>query len=158
MEKILHRAFMDANKLSEGSFSKAVAGKIGVFDKMLDRLEDTVGEDKKKLRSDLKELDHEILQDMLSEMEDELENNELPEEKQEAKKETPASPVPDSKSKSDEALLDELWKMKRTKGLSRSFLQGLGIKKQLGGWEVEIGGYRLIRTAVFSYTYELEKK
>ena len=190
-------------------------------------MEDTVAEDRKELLKQLKELDHEIHQDMLNELEDELENNDVveePEKKPEPKKEEkpkpkfkkgdyveitggnpkyvgviaevtehhpqsgkdkesvtvkshnlpeekalygvdmvkatskkPASPTAPKKGSSDEEILDELWKIGRTRGLSRSFLKECGVKTNITGWTIPIGKYALHRTAVFSYKYNLEK-
>lgn len=64
---------------------------------------------------------------------------------------------PPKKAVSDESILDELWKLGRTRGLSRSFLKDCGIKANISGWTVPIGKYALHRTAVFSYKYNLQK-
>jgi hypothetical protein len=174
MEKNQHKAFMTNNKLESDAFSDPVQKKIKIFDKMHSKLEDTVAEDRKELLKQLKELDHEIHQDMLNELEDELENNDVveePEKKPEPKKEEkpngedmpkatskkPAPPAALKKGSSDEEILDELWKIGRTRGLSRSFLKECGVKTNITGWTVPIGKYALHRTAVFSYKYNLEK-
>jgi len=162
MEKIQHKAFMDSNKLEIAAFSEPVQKKVGIFNKMHSKLEDTVEDDRKELLKQLKELDHEIQEDMLDELEDQLENNEVveqPEKKPESKKEEkPKQPAPPPKKEtSDESILDELWKIGRTRGLSRSFLSQCGIKANISGWTIPIGKYALHRTAVFSYKYNLQK-
>ena len=168
MRKVQHKDFMTGNKLDSNAFSKPVQKKVQIFDKMFAGLEDTVAEDRKELLHQLKELDHEIHEDMLEEMEDQLENNDVlepahpsdeekekkPEPKKEEKPEKKAEPNPKN---SDETILDELWKIGRTKGLSRSFLKENGIRRNITGWTILIGKYALHRTAVFSYKYNLEK-
>ena len=148
MEKINHKEFMTGNKLDSTAFSEPVQKKVKIFDKMHSKLEDTVAEDRKELLKNLKELDHEIREDMLNELEDQLENNEVIEDTDKAES---------KKAPSDEAVLDELWKIKRTKGLSRSFLKECGLRTNITGWSVPIGKYALHRAAVFSYKYDLEK-
>jgi len=153
MEKIQHKAFMAGNKLDSTAFSEPVQKKVGIFDKMHSKLEDTVADDRKELLKQLKELDHEIQEDMLDELEDQLENNDLVEDPSG----TSSAEKPEKKAPSDEAILEELWKIKRTKGLSRSFLKECGVRTNITGWTVPIGKFALHRAAVFSYKYDLEK-
>lgn len=61
------------------------------------------------------------------------------------------------KEKSDEDILDELFRMNQVNQLGRSLLKDLGLKTPLNTWEIRIGSYRLIRTSVFSFTYRLTK-
>jgi hypothetical protein len=61
------------------------------------------------------------------------------------------------KGSTDEEILEELFKIKKTKGLGRSFLKECGIKTNITGWTIQIGDYVLNRTAIFSYKYNLEK-
>ena len=165
MEKIQYKEFMADNKLDSSAFSEPVQKKIKIFEQMHSKAEDTVAEDRKELLKKLKELDHEIQEDMLDELEDQLENNEVieesekkPEPKKEEKQEKkPVPPTTPKKATSDEEVLDELWKIGRTKGLSRSFLKECGIKADISGWTIPIGKYALHRTAVFSYKYNLQK-
>ncbi len=96
MKKMKHKEFMSSNKLDNSAFSEAVQKKVRIFDKMHSKLEDMVDEDRIELLDQLKELDHELHEDMLNELEDQLENNEVieeqekkPEPKPEKKKEEP---------------------------------------------------------------------
>ncbi len=82
MKKIKHKEFMDSNKLDSSSFSEAVQKKIRIFDKMHSKLDDMVDEDRVELLEQLKELDHELHEDMLNELEHQLENNEVIEEQE----------------------------------------------------------------------------
>lgn len=61
------------------------------------------------------------------------------------------------KGSTDEEILEELFKIKKTKGLGRSFLKECGIKTNITGWTIQIGNYVLNRVAIFSYKYNLEK-
>lgn len=139
MVEMKHHAFMRQNKLEKGDFTGPVQKKVRIFDQMQAKLKETTGEDHTKLMGKLFSLDQEICSDMLDEMEDRLENNEVIE------------------PSSDEEILAELWKMKRTKRLSRSALEDYGIKTKISGWTIQIGKYVLLRTATFRYVYDLEK-
>ena len=57
----------------------------------------------------------------------------------------------------DEAILEELYNMKRTNALDRSLLEQLGIQTPLLGWHIPIGPYLLSRTSTFRYRYDLKK-
>lgn len=155
MEKIQHKLFMESNKLDSSDFSDPVQKKMKIFDQMLSKAEDTVAEDRKQLLRQLKELDHEIQEDMLDELEDQLENNEVVEETDTRKESSSKSEA--KKGPTDEKILDELWKIGRIRGLSRSFLKQCGIRTNISGWTIPLGKYVLHRTAVFSYKYNLQK-
>lgn len=74
-----------------------------------------------------------------------------------SRKPSPPPAAEPKKTSTDEDILEELWKIKRTMGLSRSFLKECGIKADISGWTVQIGKYTLNRAAVFSYKYNLKK-
>ncbi len=151
MKKIQHQLFMSSNDLEKTAFSQPLQDKISVFNIMHQKLQDTIGEDRKKLLGSLKILDLEIKQDMLEQMEDHLENNELSEPSE--KKQNPKP----QKELTDEQILEKLWNMGRTKRLKRSVLRKYGVKNNLSGWSTQIGNYVLYRTGTFTYTYKLEK-
>ncbi|WP_027395066.1 hypothetical protein [Aquimarina latercula] len=109
---------------------------------------------------DEKKLDIEILKDIEEEYEDRLTNNKRTEliKKPEVivKKSSPKTPqkrVP-PKEKTDEMILDELVKMKRTKGIKRSKLRDMGLKTKIGG-DTIIGKYMLERTSFFYHVYDI---
>ncbi len=139
MVEMKHKAFMQENNLQISDFTEPVQKKVSIFDTMQSKLKETIDEDHTNLLGKLFELDQEICSDMLDEMQDRLENNDVIE------------------SPSDEAILEQLWKMKKTKGLKRSDLKKYGIKVKIKGWEIQIGKYKLLRTASFRYIYDLEK-
>ena len=149
MKKILHRQFIKSNEQKVADLPQAIRKKISIFNKMLSKLEQMVGDDKKHLLIELYQLDHEIYEDLFLELEDELENNEPVEEE---KPKAPASVID-----ADQSILDKLWAKSIKTGLKRSFLQQNGIKTPLGEWTVHIGKYTLKRVAVFSYKYNMEK-
>lgn len=213
MSSYEHREFMTSNSLKNSGFSEPLQKKIGLFDKMYIRLEDTVDEDREKLSERLMSLDAEIYEDMLGELENELQYNDVVEEAPAFVKgdtveitggdpkyigvvctvieyrrpvskdkmaivileapqlpdgralcsvdhvrETSKKPVPVSaEGKTDEEILEELWRLKMRKGLSWPLLEQCGIRADLRGWTIEIGQYILRRTNVFSYKYDLEK-
>ncbi|GAL74629.1 hypothetical protein JCM19275_3484 [Nonlabens ulvanivorans] len=105
----------------------------------------------------LEELDLEILEDIDEEYADKLEFNEIEEaldeqpvlEKVVPKKET-------LKPANDEAILEELVRMGRVRNIAGSTFRDLGVKSQLG-WNTVIGKYRVVRTSVFRYRYEVER-
>ena len=139
MVKMKHKAFMQKTNLQISDFTGPVQKKVSIFDTMQSKLKETIGEDHTELTGKLFELDQEICSDMFDEMQDRLENNDVIE------------------SPSDEAILEQLWKMKKTKGLRRSDLKKYGIKIKIKGWEMRIGKFILHRTKAFSYIYDLEK-
>ncbi|MCB0374788.1 MAG: hypothetical protein KDD04_02605 [Sinomicrobium sp.] len=139
MTAMKHKAFMRENKLEISDFTEPVQRKVRIFDQMQSKLKETTGEDHSELSGKLASLDLELCADMLDQMEDRLENNE------------------EVEVASDEEILEELWKMKRTRGLKRSSLEKYGIKTRITGWTLRIGKFVLRRTATFSYIYDLEK-
>ncbi|WP_339625440.1 hypothetical protein [uncultured Winogradskyella sp.] len=157
MNKIEHQVFLKNNKLDKKLLLQPIQEKIEIFDRMHKLLETVSDCEKGNLLEQLEELDLEILEDIDEEYADKLEFNEIEEvleekpelEKIVAKKE----PV---KKITDESILDELVKMGRTQDIGRSTFRDLGVKTQLG-WETVIGKYRVTRTSVFRYRYEIER-
>lgn len=155
MKKIEHQTFLKNNHLDKKLLLELIQDKIEIFDRM-HKLLDTVSDcEKGDLLEQLEELDLEILEDIDEEYADKLEFNEIEEaleeqpvlEKVMPKKENP-------KSTNDEAILYELVKMGRTQDIGRSTFKDLGLKSKLG-WETIIGKYRVVRTSVFRYRYEV---
>ena len=155
MKKIEHKTFLKNNSLDKKLLLEPIQDKIEIFDRM-HKLLDTVSDcEQGDLLEQLEELDLEILEDIDEEYADKLEFNEIEEaleeqpvlEKVMPKKESP-------KSTNDEAILDELVKMGRTQDIGRSTFKDLGLKSKLG-WETVIGKYRVVRTSVFRYRYEI---
>lgn len=157
MKKIEHQVFLKNNKLDKKLLLQPIQEKIEIFDRMHKLLETVSDCEKGNLLEQLEELDLEILEDIDEEYADKLEFNEIEDVLDEqpvleivaTKKETP-------KPTTDEAILDELVKMGRTKDIGRSTFKDLGIKTQLG-WETVISKYRVVRTSVFRYRYEVKK-
>lgn len=153
MKKIEHQIFLKNNKLDKKLLLQPIQEKIEIFDRM-HRLLETVSDcEKGNLLEQLEELDLEILEDIDEEYADKLEFNEI----EEALDEQPVleKVVPkkeSSKPATDEAILDELVKMGRTKDIGRSTFKDLGVKTVLS-WETIIGKYRVVRTSVFRYRY-----
>ncbi|WP_452223712.1 hypothetical protein [Lacinutrix chionoecetis] len=157
MKKIEHKAFLKRNSLDKKLLLQPIQEKIEIFDRMYRLLETVSDCEKGNLLEQLEELDLEILEDIDEEYADKLEFNEIEEklneqpvlEKIVAQKEV-------SRPITDEAILDELVKMGRTKDIGRSTFKDLGMKTHLG-WETIIGKYRVVRTNVFRYRYKVEK-
>ncbi|MAQ75532.1 MAG: hypothetical protein CL613_04265 [Aquimarina sp.] len=157
MKKIEHKTFLKNNSLDKKLILEPIQDKIEIFDRM-HKLLDTVSDcEKGDLLEQLEALDLEILEDIDEEYADKLEFNEI----EEALEEQPVlekvtSKIESQKPKNDEAILDELVKMGRTQDIGRSTFEDLGLKSKLG-WETVIGKYRVIRTSVFRYRYEVNK-
>jgi regulator of replication initiation timing len=167
MKKIEHQFFLKNNKLDKKLLLQPIQEKIEIFDRMHKLLETVSDCEKGNLLEQLEELDLEILEDIDEEYADKLEFNEIEEvleekpvlekvitQKRELEKVIIKPEIP--KKITDESILDELVKMGRTQDIGRSTFRDLGIKTQLG-WETSIGKYRVVRTSVFRYRYEVER-
>ncbi len=150
MEKFLHKLFLRNNKVEPSEFSKPLQNKMGIFDKKKALLDKLKGDERMALYLDMEELDQELLEDILEEMQDRLENNDIEDDE-------PLKSGSVSLQK-DEQLLDSLWQSGKTRELSRSFLEGLGLRTRISGWIIPVGKYTLYRTAVFRYLYNLKKR
>lgn len=157
MKKIEHKTFLTNNRLDTKLLLQPIQEKIEIFDRMHKLLETVSDCEKGNLLEQLESLDLEILEDIDEEYADKLKFNEIEDVLDEqpvleivaTKKETP-------KPTTDETILDELVKMGRTKDIGSSTFKDLGIKTQLG-WETVIGKYRVVRTSVFRYRYEVKR-
>ena len=157
MKKIEHQVFLKNNKLDKKLLLQPIQEKIEIFDRMYGLLETVSDCEKGNLLEQLEELDLEILEDIDEEYADKLEFNELEDaldeqpvlEKAAPKKETP-------KPGNDEAILEDLVRMGRVRNIAGSTFRDLGVKTQLG-WNTVIGKYRVVRTSVFRYRYEVER-
>lgn len=157
MKKIEHQVFLKNNKLDKKLLLQPIQEKIEIFDRMYKLLETVSDCEKGNLLEQLEELDLEILEDIDEEYADKLEFNEIEDvldeqsvlEKIAHKKET-------SKPANDEAILEELVRMGRVRNIAGSTFRDLGVKTQLG-WNTVIGKYRVVRTSVFRYRYEVER-
>ena len=157
MKKIEHQVFLKNNKLDKKLLLQPIQEKIEIFDRMYKLLETVSDCEKGSLYEQLEELDLEILEDIDEEYADKLEFNEI----EDALEEQPAldkvAPIKEtSKPANDEAILEELVKMGRVRNIARSTFRDLGVKTQLG-WNTVIGKYRVVRTSVFRYRYEVER-
>ena len=158
MKRIEHKIFLKNNRLDKSLLLEPIQDKIEIYDRM-HKLLDTVSDcEKGHLLDQLEELDLEILEDIDEEYADKLQFNEIEEALDEAPKlkkvaaPTTKTPAPAT----DESILDELVKMGRTTDIGRSTFRDLGIKTALG-WETVIGKYKVVRTSVFRYRYQIEK-
>lgn len=157
MKKIEHQVFLKNNKLDKKLLLQPIQEKIEIFDRMYGLLETVSDCEKGNLLEQLEELDLEILEDIDEEYADKLEFNEIEDalddqpvlEKIAPKKET-------LKPTNDEAILDELVRMGRVRNIAGSTFRDLGVNTQLG-WSTVIGKYRVVRTSVFRYRYEVER-
>lgn len=169
MKKIEHQIFLKRNGLATKLLLQPIQEKIEIFDRMHALLDKVSVCDKGALIDELEALDLEILEDIDEEYADQLEHNEITEELKEKQvafekviedapvpKPEPVQ-VPKSKKKpTDEDIINELVKMGRTENIGRSTFRDLGVKVALG-WETIIGKYRVTRTSVFRYRYEIER-
>lgn len=167
MKRIEHQIFLKNNKLEIKLLLQPIQEKIEIFSRMFKMLEAVSDCEKGNLLEQLEALDLEILEDIDEEYADKLEHNEIIEELKETPKlekveiEKPKEKIKVEKLKeekpkvTEESILDELVKMKRTENIGRSTFRELGIKTQLG-WETVIGKYRVVRTNVFRYRYKVE--
>ena len=157
MKKIEHQVFLKNNKLDKKLLLQPIQEKIEIFDRMYKLLETVSDCEKGSLLEQLEELDLEILEDIDEEYADKLEFNEIEdalEEHPELKKVAPKKEA--AKPANDEAILEELVRMGRVRNIARSTFRDLGVKTQLG-WNTVIGKYRVVRTSVFRYRYEVER-
>ncbi|TSE07936.1 hypothetical protein [Aquimarina algiphila] len=150
------KQFLKNNNLKKKELPKPIQEMIGIYDQLYE-LVDTIEEPNlQELTEQLEKLDIEILEDIEEEYEDQLTNNkraELPKKPEVTIKKSPQKTVP-TKEKTDEMILDELVKMKRTKGIKRSKLRDMGLKTKVGG-DTIIGKYILERTSFFYYRYDI---
>lgn len=154
-KKFKHKVFLSDNNIEVSTLSGLLKKRMRGFDELVEDYQHTLNEDQQVMEDNITQLDMEIEEDLYDEYEQWLENNEEAEEgvllKKVIKKPRPKKP------KSDESILEELWKINRREQLKRSFLKESGIKTPIKGWRVFIGKYKLERQTLFSYTYQLSK-
>ncbi len=162
MKRIEHLLFLKRNQLEIPLLLQPIQEKIEIFNRM-QQLLDTVSDcEKGNLLTELEALDLEILEDIEEEYADKLTFNEIEEEitKSEVIEEKVDSPknkilVPKTKKLSpDEIILKELLEKGTTTNISRSEFKKRGLQTPLG-WDTTIGKYRIIRTEVFRYRYDI---
>lgn len=161
MKTIEHQIFLKRNGLATKLLLQPIQEKIEIFDRMHALLDKVSVCDKDALIDELEALDLEILEDIDEEYADQLEHNEITEELKEKQvafeKVMEDTPAPKTKKQStDEDIINELVKMGRTENIGGSTFRDLGVKVALG-WETIIGKYRVTRTSVFRYRYEIER-
>ncbi len=157
MKHIEHRIFLKRNQLDKAIVFQPIQEKIEIFDRMYQLLDTVSDTEKATLLEQLEALDLEITEDIDEAYADKLQFNDIEDllvtplvlQKTISKKTVP-------KPTSDEAILDELFKMGRTSNVGRSTFRDLGVKTLLG-WETAIGKYRVVRTSVFRYRYEISE-
>ncbi|WP_271769125.1 hypothetical protein [Aquimarina algiphila] len=150
------KQFLKSNNLKKKELPEPIQEMIQIYDDLY-ALVDTIEEPNlQELMEQLEKLDIEILEDIEEEYEDQLTNNkrtELPKKPEVIVKKSPPKTAP-IKEKTDEMILDELVKMKRTKGFKRSKLRDMGLKTKIGG-DTIIGKYMLERTSFFYHVYDI---
>jgi len=157
MKKIEHQAFLKRNSLNKKLLLQPIQEKIEIFDRMHGLLETVSDCEKGNLLEQLEELDLEILEDIDEEYADKLEFNEIEEALEEPPELEKVAPKKETKKQAtDEAILDELVRMGRVRNIGRSTFRDLGVKAPFG-WTTVIGKYRVVRTSVFRYRYEVER-
>jgi hypothetical protein len=134
METYEHKQFIQGNKLSDKSFSEGLQKKIGLFDKMYTRLDQTLGADKRTLQKKLDLLDAELLDDMHTELEDRFANN-------------------DELDATNEDILESFYNRKQEVLLSALRKEGF-----TGDVRATHGNYWLERTSAIAYKYRVRKK
>ena len=156
MKRIEHKVFLKNNQLDKGLLLEPIQEKIEIFDRMHKLLDTVTDCEKGHLLDQLEELDLEILEDIDEEYADKLEFNEIEEVLEEQPNlETVTLKKETSKPANDEAILEELVRMGRVRNIAGSTFRDLDVKTQLG-WNTVIGKYRVIRTSVFRYRYEVK--
>ncbi|TPN87150.1 ECF-type sigma factor family protein [Aquimarina algicola] len=150
------KQFLKENNIKKKDLPEPIQEMIEIYDQLYELVDTMEEPNLQELMEQLEKLDIDILEDIEEEYEDLLTNNErteLPKKPEVTIKKSPQKTVP-TKEKTDEMILDELVKMKRTKGLRRSKLRGMGLKTKIGG-DTIIGKYMLERTSFFYYRYNI---
>ena len=158
MKKIEHKIVLENNKLDAKLLLQPIQEKIEIFDRMYKLLKTVSDCEKGNLLEQLESLDLEILEDIDEEYADKLEFNDIEdalEDEPKLEKVIAEQLNNQPKKATDEDILDELVKMGRTENIGRSTFRDLGVKTILG-WETLIGKYRVVRTSVFRYRYEVK--
>lgn len=155
MKEVKFSVFLEENQIRKTDLPKPLVEKIDIFwklHKLLDAIQDS---DRDDLLEQLEQLDYEILGEIEEEYEDQLENNDRLEElKNSPLVRASIKKTAKTKLRSDEGILQELVKMKRTKNIRRSKLIAMGMKTKIDG-DTIIGKYLLKRTSFFYYRYDI---
>ena len=165
-EKFAFEQFIADNKIDVKTLSPNLQKRIRGFEELKDDYQHAIDEDKEKLKYTIENLADELEEDLYDEFEDLLENNDEQEEEPETVQKTnpskEASPkvavkqAPVPKAQSDEAIIENLYNMKRYK-IGRSALLDMGFKGNLSGSKIKVGSFILQRTGMLSYTYLITK-
>lgn len=149
------KTFLKANSITITGLPEGIRDKIRHFDRLQDLHESIQESDLQELEEQIEQLDIEILEDIEEYYEDQLEHNEsldvdtLPKKiKKIATGKAVVKPV------GDEAILEELVSMGRTKNLTRSKLIAMGLKTKVKR-DVIIGQYILKRVSWFYHVYDI---
>ena len=161
-KEIQFKTFLNDYELEDKELPEPIQEKIAIFWRMHELLQTMQKCDLQELLEQLEALDLEILQDILEAFEDNLSNNDVMElpvmEAKEIKvvpeKEVEVKRKVTSIAKTDETILEELVKMKRTKNIGKSEFEEMGLKTKLGR-SVVIGKYALKRVSIFFKRYDI---
>ena len=123
--------------------------KIDLFEKLR---ESSDSSDIKKLE----ELDREITYDLMEEYQERLVNNELESEFLVDNKK-PATQKEKGPPPGDALILESLFRSGKSKGLSRNYLLSLGLTDPKTIQGQPLGSFTLVRSGVFSFTYNIVK-
>jgi len=150
----IFKNFLHKNQIKTEELPSPLQEKISLFWKLHDILKEMSNSENKEelidqqeeLEQQLKELDYEILGDIEEEFEDEITNNDREEEA-----------VNDDKMtvlQNDMAILKQLQKMRRTKGIGRHEFKEMGLQTPLG-WRTDIGEFTIKRNSIIRYSYDI---
>ncbi len=161
-KEIKFKKFLEDYEIVIKELPEPIQEKIDIFWRMHKLLETIQECDLQELLMQIEILDYEILQDVFETVEDRMPNNdimEIPvmeakEIKVKPKKEIEVKRKVSSKGKTDEDILDELVKIKRTTNIGKSEFEEMGLKTKLGR-SVVIGKYVLKRTSIFFRRYDI---
>ena len=158
MEVYEFETFIKDNNLDiTKDFSLPIQKQVAIFNKLREKKEDTIEEDRIKVDKTLQERALKILSDMEEELQDQLINNEIVE--TEKPKVSKSKPIPEQKVSKPIALSDDEQIIQRIfyQGIykvSRSELLKRGFKTKLEGKKIRVGKYLLVKFR-FSYHYSI---
>ena len=93
MKAFTHQQFLTESNMEHTTLSQPMQKKMELFAELVEEMKKITGEDQKKLKHKILELDEELYEDLLNEFDDELENNEIIERKAPVKKQAVVSPT-----------------------------------------------------------------
>lgn len=151
MERIEHRIYFERNEIDPNGLIEPIRDKIDIFNRMFKLYESTSVCSKDDVAKELELLDREIMNDIDDEYEDSLTNGDIeqdvPTVKSKKQNKTP-------KLSNDESILSKLVALGSTKNIGLSTFTELGLQTTLG-WNTIIGKYRIKRTSVLAYKYDI---